>query len=182
MLARWTWPESPIYVFNDSGVGLGKHGNPYFINTLIDEFNAHSILPESQQDLLVEGHLTPLFTWQLQEDSNLKIAAFSYLWDYVISQMYLESSYEDFEHQLRVQLNEIHRLHPERYNTFLKEGSKHTVLLGDPSGFVDSDSAFADILTQMLASMYTTEIESLTVSAWLDEFVNDSSNWSSHSD
>ena len=182
MLARWTWPNSAIYVFNDSGIGLGKEGNPYFINSLIDEFNASSILPNSQTDLLSEGHLTPLVSWQLQQDPNLKIAGFSFLRDYVISQMYLETAYEAFESQIRTQTQQIHQAYPNRYQYFLKSGAQHTVLLGDPSGFVDPDSAFADLLTQMLASMYTTEIEGESTANWLSDLINDSPDWTSHSE
>lgn len=177
MLARWTWPNSAIYVLNDSGIGLGKEGNPYFLTSLIDEFNASSILPNSQEDMLSEGHLTPLLSWQLEQDPNLKIAAFSFLRDYVISQMYLETAYEDFEAQVRMQTQRLHDAHPSRYQYFLKSGAQHTVLLGDPSGFVDPDSAFADLLTQMLASMYTTEIEGKSMANWLSNLLNDSPEW-----
>ena len=127
-------------------------------------------------------HLTPLVSWQLRQDSNLKIAGFSFLRDYVISQMYLETPYEDFENQIRTQTHLIHEEFPNRYQSFLKEGSKHTVLLGDPSGFVDADSSFADLLTQMLASMYTTEVDTKNVADWLSELVNDSADWTSYSE
>ena len=71
----------------------------------------------------------------------------------------------------------MHQAYPNRYQYFLKSGAQHTVLLGDPRGFVDPDSAFADLLTQMLASMYTTEIEGKSMASWLSNLLNDSPEW-----
>src|SRR5512139_565749 len=36
-LVRYVYPDVPIYVFNDSGEGLGKDGDPTFLDTLITE-------------------------------------------------------------------------------------------------------------------------------------------------
>jgi len=182
VLARWTWPEADLYVFNDAGVGLGIDGNERFILDIMEEFNASSILPASRADLIDGGHLVPIVGWQLEQDPNLKVSAFSYTWDYVISQIYLAVSYEAFEAWLRQETAAMHADWPDRYQYFLPEGSRHTTLLGDPSGFVDVDSMYYDIVADLLGGMDSTAVGEVTVGEWLGAFVDDEAGWRSMAD
>ena len=179
ILARWIWPDTRLYVFNDAGIGLGLDGDVSFIDQIMTEFNAHSIIPTSQTERLSAGHLTPLIGWQLDQDPALQVAAFSYSWDYVISQIYLAVSYEDFETWLRHETSALHDAHPERYQYFIPEGSRHTTLLGDPSGFIGTDSLYYDLLADLLGGMDTTSIGDIHVGDWLEAFIQDSPEWTS---
>ena len=182
VLARWSWPDADLYVFNDAGIGLGIDGDSSFIDQIMTELNAHSIIPDSQSDLLADGHLTPFIGWQLEQDPDLQISAFSYTWDYVISQIYLAVSYENFESWLRQETAALQSAHPERYQYFLPDGSRHTTLLGDPSGFVDTDSLYYDLIADMLGGMDTTAIDGMSVGSWMEAFVDGSPSWVSMSD
>jgi len=182
VLVRMTWPEAELFVFNDAGVGLGVAGDPDFIWDIIEEFHAESIIPASQASLLDGGHLTPMVGWQLSEDPKLSVSAFSHLWDYVISQMYLSVSVDDFEFWLREETDALQKSHPGRYQSFLAEGSMHTTLLGDPSGFVDADSSYYTLIAAMLGGMDTTSVSGVTIADWLDAFVSQDPEWTALSD
>jgi hypothetical protein len=182
LLSRWTWPEAEILVFNDAGVGLGIDGNPSFLRGIMDEFNASAILPASQPDLFDQGHLSPIIGWQLAEDPNLRVSAYSSSHDYVISQMYLNVGYGEFEDWLRSETGRLQRDWPRRYQFFISDGAEHTTLLGDPSGFIDPESPYATVVEGLLGGMTTTHVDGLTISSWVDTFVYDAGNWASYSD
>lgn len=182
VLARWTWPHAEITVFNDAGVGLGIDGDPSFLWDIIDEFNAATIVPQSRHDLLDGGHLMPLIGWQIDQDPNLFVGAFSFTQDYVISQLYLKVDYTSFEMWLREQTDSMHTAHPDRFQYFLPEGVAHTTLLGDPSGFVDEGSGLGDIVKTMLGGMETTSIDQITAADWLEAMVEQTDEWTSLAD
>lgn len=182
MLVRWTWPDASLYVLNDSGVGLGIDGDPSFVHGIMDEFNALDLIPNSEPTLLDGGHLSAFIDWQLGQDPNLKVGAISHLTDYVISQMYLEVPFTDFEGWLRDETDRIQGNWPGRYEYFLPSGSQHTSLLGDPSGFVDPDDPYASIVSAVMGSMTETNIDDVTVSHWLEQLITDDESWASHAD
>lgn len=182
MLVRWTWPDAPIYVVNDSGVGLGLAGDSSFIEGIMEEFNAGNLIPTSAHSIIDDGHLTGLIDWQLGQDSQLKIAAISHLTDYVISQIYLNVSYAAFEDALRDETDELQSAWPGRYEYFLPHGSQHTALLGDASGFVDPDDPYAILVGAFMGSMADTEVDDLRLADWLHQFIDDDPEWGSHSD
>jgi hypothetical protein len=173
VLARLTWPDAELMVFNDAGVGLGRDGDLDFLWTIIDEFNASALVPADEVQLLDGGHLTPLIGWQLEQDPNLRVAAYSSYGDYVISQMYLQASPEDFEDWLTVQLGAVHAAHPERFQSFLIEGVGHTTLLGDPSGFLSGDSPLMSVVSAMLGGIDTTEADGVTIAQWVASMIDD---------
>jgi len=182
MLARLVWPEARLFVLNDAGVGLGLADKPEFVWKLIDEFNANSIVPESQQDMFESGHLAPIIAWQLEEDPNLKVSAVSYTQDFVISQVYLAIEADEFERSLREQTGLLSDDHTGRYASFLPEGTRHTALLGDPSGFVDEESEYFETLRTMLGGMDTTSIGGVSLGSWIADFVETGPGWVSLSD
>ena len=179
ILARWVWPDAEIYVFNDSGVGLGMDNDPDFIMDMMREFKAESILPVSLTERFDSGHVTPLVAWQLEQDSNLKMSAFSYRWDYVIAQVYLAISYEEFDEWLHQETEILQQNHPNRYNYFLAKGSQHTALIGDPSGFLSTDSEYFSLIDGLLGNMNDTSIGETNLRDWLRDFVEDKESWSS---
>ena len=177
VLARWSWPDTELLVFNDAGIGLGMDRDPTFIWSIIEEFHAERIVPASQSHLLDGGHLSPLVGWQLDEDPNLRVSAFSTLQDYVISQIYLGVESDDFESWLVQEVDALHSRHPERYQSFIADGTFHTTLLGDPSGFLDADSAYTELLEELLGGMDETAIDSVTVADWMDHFLDEDVRW-----
>ena len=181
LLARWTWPEAELMVFNDAGVGLGIDGDPSFIWKIIDEFEAEAILPASEPGLFDQGHLSPIIGWQLSEDPNLRVSAYSSANDYVISQMYLKVGNAEFENWLRAETGRLQAEWPNQYQFFITEGVEHTTLLGDPSGFVDPDSPYASVVDGLLGGMATTQVNGVTIGEWIENFIHNTSGWTSHS-
>ena len=182
MLVRWTWPDALIYVVNDSGVGLGLAGDSSFIEGIMEEFNAGNLIPNSALSIIDDGHLTGLIDWQLGQDSQLRVAAISHLTDYVISQIYLDVRYAEFEDALRDETDELQSAWPGRYEYFLPHGSQHTALLGDASGFVDPDDPYAILVGAFMGSMADTEVDDLRLADWLRQFIDDDPEWESHAD
>ena len=177
VLVRLVWPETPIYVFNDSGVGLGLDEDPTFVLGMVDEFAAEAFVPKSADHLLDGGHLTPLIGWELTQDPNLRVAAFSATEDLVMSVVYLRVAGSIFHGWLTTQLDAIVAEHPGRFHRYLSPGSDHTTLLGDPAGFLDDDTGDLDFLKQFVGGLESTEVAGVTISTWLTAFLDHDSSW-----
>ena len=174
VLTRFAFPDAEIAVINDAGVGLGLGDDPAFVWDVIDESQAHDIVPASQASLLDGGHLTPLLGWQLSEDPRLRVSAISARQDYVISQMYLGVP-ATFEGWLVDELGMGSRRRAAAGLAASAPSSSratHTTLLGDPAGFVDEDSSYYDAVALILGSMDEVSIGGETVASWLDGFVS----------
>jgi len=182
MLTRWTYPDAELLVFNDAGVGLGIEGEPDFLRDILDEFQARDLIPASQESIIDGGHLTPLLSWQLDEDPDLRIAAFSAYEDYVISQMYLEVDGDDFSGWLEDELEAVHDQHPDRFQSFLVDGFIHTTLLGTPEGFIEGSSEELDALNELLGDIDSTEVDGVNIAAWTEAMLSGSQDWVSLSD
>ena len=146
------------------------------------EFNAGNLIPNSALSIIDDGHLTGLIDWQLGQDPQLRVAAISHLTDYVISQIYLDVTYAEFEDALRDETDELQSAWSGRYEYFLPHGSQHTALLGDASGFVDPDDPYAILVGAFMGSMADTEVDDLRLADWLRQFINDDPGWESHAD
>ena len=126
-MARKLFPSTPIYVFNDSGVGVAKGDvDPDFVGRLINEWNASRFIPPSCTDCLETGHLTAFLRWQLQNDPLLRVGAFSYYQDAVIGSTFLRLGGETFQRLLIEELPPLAEEFPDQYNYVLMNGSGHT--------------------------------------------------------
>lgn len=174
ILAREVWAEVPLDVVNDSGVGVVKDGEPFFIGDLLDEWNARSFIPDSCEGCLNNGHLVPLVGWQLERDSKLRSAVFSSYDDYIISTLFLGLGPGEFKAALLRETGAVADAYPDRYVRFLVEGDLHTAIIGDVSGIianVGGDNAFEDFVE--LGKMGEVELDGTTVAAWLQGMVDD---------
>lgn len=133
-LVRYYYPEVEIVVFNDSGVGIAKEGNPDFVNeTLLAGWNATSLVPESCTDCTSNGHVTRLIEWQLAADDNFTMSALSFSGDAVISVTFLQITPQAFATSLLAETGRTTMLFEDRYKRFIPEGSAHTTLLRESS-------------------------------------------------
>ncbi len=149
-LVRSRWPQAPIDVINDAGVGLAKPNDPSFVNGLLDEFNISRFIPASCVDCTANGHVTRLIDWELSRDRKLRVAALSSLEDLVIGQVFLRLPPADFEAALTSETAWLADRHPGHYERFLYPGRGHTLIhagLGEVA--VDGESA-GDWLRSML--------------------------------
>jgi hypothetical protein len=168
VLARQQWEGVPLDVVNDSGVGVARDGDPYFIGDLLDEWNARSFVPASCVGCTDRGHLVPLVGWQLARDPQLRSAVFSSYDDYVISTLFLGLPPGEFKESLLRETGAVAEAFPERYVRFLVEGDLHTALIGDVAGVlgdVGSDSPLQDFVE--LGRMDEIALKGTTVAAWL---------------
>lgn len=156
MLVRLTWPEARLDVFDDSGVGVARAGEPDYLETIFDDFDAWDLLPSSCHDCYARGHLTDLLDWQLRQDPNLKLAGMSSHQDAVISQTFLGIEPADFQDSLFEEVTRLETAWPGRYAGYLTAGADHTVVLSTPA---------------------STAIDGVTAYEWLAGLVDDTGAW-----
>ena len=179
LLVRVYYPDAELLVFNDAGVGVTKGDAELdFVDGLVEEWGAHELVPASCGDCFDNGHLTPIIAWQLEQDPNLRIAAFSGLRDFVIADLFLQVGGRAFEPMLLEQTADLAARFPGRYAAFLAPGGVHTVLVGDVAGVLGeefSDSSISDSI--LLGEMGTLEVDGVIVSDWFQDFVDGSPDW-----
>lgn len=185
-LVRIRYPDRPILVFDDSGVGLGKPDDPAFIDQILTEFNASALIPKSCTDCTAMGHITPLVGWELAHDPQLEVSVFSSYQDYVISQIYLQIAPTLFQSTLLAQSGTLNQSYPTRYKRFFIDGSIHTTLLGsDPTGLLGSDLTavllppgfVSELGGIQLGSLNTTIVGGVSISTWFQAMIDGTSAW-----
>jgi len=131
-LVRTLYPGVPIDLVNDSGLGLGRIGQPEFITQLLTEWNATAFFPESCDTCIGDdGHTTDYHQSQLEEDDNLRRGMMSYTRDTVIAVTFVQVGGEAFEAALLEELDDLEAAYPERVKSFVAAGPAHTFLIGD---------------------------------------------------
>ena len=131
-LVRTLYPDVPIDLVNDSGIGLGRIDEPEFITKLLTEWNATAFFPESCDTCIGDdGHTTDYHKYQLEEDDNLRLGMMSYTRDTVIAVTFVQVGGEAFEAALLEELDDLEAAYPERVKSFVAAGPAHTFLLGD---------------------------------------------------
>ncbi|MBM69235.1 MAG: vtpJ-therm [Haliea sp.] len=131
-LVRQLYPDVPIELINDSGLGLGRIDEPEFIQQLLTEWNATAFFPESCETCIGDdGHITDYHKYQLSEDENFRLGMMSYTRDTVIAVTFVQVGGEVFEEALLGELDDLEAAYPERVKSFVATGTDHTFLLGD---------------------------------------------------
>lgn len=138
-LVRYVYPDVPIFVLNDAGLGIAHPDDPTFVSDLIDEFGAREFLPADCPDCIADGNITGLVDYALDHDPNLRVAAVSSHYDFIVSDVFLGLGAEAFQAALVAETGALHDEHPDTYRRFLFTGDAHTALLGGVSGLVGSD-------------------------------------------
>jgi hypothetical protein len=168
-LVRYYYPEVEVIVFNDSGVGIAKEGNPDFVNeTLLAGWNASSLVPESCADCTSNGHVTRLIEWQLAADDNFTMSALSFSGDAVISVTFLQITPQAFAESLLAETGRTTMMFEDRYKRFIPEGSAHTTLLRE-----NSEGGGEGIQIGSLE----TEIAGVSVLDWLTAHIEGTQTW-----
>ncbi|MGB5313772.1 MAG: pectin acetylesterase-family hydrolase [Polyangiales bacterium] len=163
-LVRYYYPETEIIVFNDSGVGIAKEGDPDFLNeTLLAGWNATSLVPESCPDCTSNGHVTRLIEWQLAADDNFTMSALSFSADSVISTFFLMIPAAQFTESLLAETGRTTMLYEDRYKRAIAEGTGHTFVLTE---MASEDGGGLD-----------TEITGTTVFEWFTAHIEGSDAW-----
>lgn len=131
-LVRQLYPDVPIEVINDSGLGVAVDDNPDFILGRIEDWNAVGFFPENGcPDCLVNGHMTEYFRWQMQEDPNFRLAMLTSKQDFVIGTVFLGVGNTAFETSVLRELPAIETFAEGRMRSWIQNGSAHTFIQRD---------------------------------------------------
>ncbi len=132
-LVRHLYPGVPIELVNDSGVGIGKPGNPDFIRMLQEDWNQSAFIPESCPDCIgPDGHLTNYLIWQMDQDRNLRRSMLSSKGDVVIATAFLQIGAAAHETALLEELAQMEEAHPDRFRYWVTDGTDHTYIQRNP--------------------------------------------------
>jgi Pectinacetylesterase len=161
-LVRTMYPDVPIEVINDSGVAVGRPGEPEFFTDLLTYWNAlDSFIPPSCPNCIDEdGHGTGIFNWALERDDNLRISLMSHKQDAVIAGFFFEVPGPVWEAELISEMAEVEAANPERLRSLVADGTAHT-FLGSRTGL---------------------EVDGITVLDWVTAMLDDSADWTSRLD
>ncbi len=170
-LVRFYYPNTEILVFNDSGVGVAKEGNPDFVNeTFLAGWNAQPLIPASCTDCTSNGHITRLIEWQLEADPNVTMSALSFSTDFVVATTFLMIPATDFTDTLLAETGRITDSYPDRYKRFIAEGAAHTAVL------IPDAEAAAQRLPLQLGHLQV-EIGGTTVLDWFTAMIDGTDAW-----
>ena len=125
-LVRKLWPDVPIRMLNDSGVGIAFPGYTAAVST---EWNSLAFLPASCPDCIdADGHTTNYHIYQLDQDPDLLTGFMSTEQDSVIADTFIGIGGPAFEEALRMEMPEIEAAHPERFRSLIADGNAHTFI------------------------------------------------------
>ena len=164
-VVRFLYPDVPLMVINDAGVGVARGDDPSFVATIIDDFGARDFIPADCAGCTEDGHITDLVDYLLDHDDDVRVAAISSWNDAVISEVFLMTTREAFADSLEAETGALHAAHPDRYQRFIYSGWAHTALLGDVSGIIGSDISAVELPedSSVLGSVQLERIETATV-------------------
>ncbi|MCB9616318.1 MAG: vtpJ-therm [Sandaracinus sp.] len=160
-LVRYVYPDVPLLVINDAGIGVARGNDPSFVDGLLDEFNARRFVPADCPECVGNGHITGFVRYFLDRDPNVRVAAISAWDDFVMGDLFLKLEPAEFRDALRTQSDALHDAHPDRYRRFFFAGRAHTALLGDPTGIVGRDLGSVELPPEALESLAELSLESL---------------------
>ena len=125
-LVRKLWPDTPIRMLNDSGVGIAFPGYTAFV---ANEWKSTAFIPASCETCIGEdGHTTDYHKYQLAEDRNLITGFMSTAQDSVIADTFIGIGGEAFEAALRAEMADLQAAHPDRFRYIIAAGNEHTFI------------------------------------------------------
>ncbi|HKU42809.1 MAG TPA: pectin acetylesterase-family hydrolase [Polyangiales bacterium] len=153
-LVRLLYPEAKLFVFNDSGVGVST---PDGVRAKLtrDEWGTQQIIPPSCPECSASAHSTPVITWTLTHDPELRVAIFSAYEDSVLADTFLMIGGPAFKQALLDETGKVVKAYPERAKRFFIEGTKHTTA----------------------GNIQATMINGLSIAQWLGYMLNDDPKW-----
>jgi hypothetical protein len=177
MLTRSVWPDVPMDVIADAGIGLGKPGNPGFITDLLAEWGIMAMVPPSCEDCFADGHATMLASWVLSMDPTIRYLTVSSRQDFVISAMFLGLDAQTYSWEVSGETSELEQAHPDQFARFIYEGSRHTTLAIDSTTDLNHPDALpfdglgGQSLDTMLGRFDVVAIDGIHVARWLEMYL-----------
>ena len=123
---RKLYPDVPIELINDSGIGISKPG---LSEQLTQEWNSDGFIPASCDTCIgADGHLTGYHIWQMEQDPDLRVGFMSTKQDTVIADVFLQIGGAAFEEQLIPQIQMLQDAQPDRFHSLIANGNSHTFI------------------------------------------------------
>jgi hypothetical protein len=168
-------------VFNDSGLGLGDPVDVAFIPRLLEEFGADHLVPDSCNDCFGSGHSSKLLQWELDQDPNLEIAAYSSKRDIIIGDVFLGVGADVYEAEMLAETAGLVASGDGRFQRFVVNGASHTVLIGDVNDFLGGDIVLPPPLDTIvvMGTLGETAVDGVTAGEWMRRFVEGEDSWTS---
>ncbi|MCX2978719.1 pectin acetylesterase-family hydrolase [Candidatus Marimicrobium litorale] len=134
-LVRHLYPDVPIELVNDSGVGIGIPDDQSYLMLLMSDWNQSAFIPEDCSGLPClgeDGHLSDYQSWQLDVDTLTRRSYLSSKQDSVIALGFLQIGGPAHEAALIPELADMEVRHPDRVRSWVVDGSTHTYVQRDP--------------------------------------------------
>ena len=146
-LVRKLYPEVPIDLVNDSGVGILQPGSQERLNNY---WNAADFFPASCSACIGEdGNLTDYHAYQLAEDENVRMGFISSTRDGVITgRGNIDGA--AFEAQDIMAVAELEEAYPDRFRSLISDTEEHTFIIKQ-FGFPIADTTVMQWVTDMLS-------------------------------
>lgn len=125
MLVRLLYPDATLFVFNDSGSGISTPDGSRAKLTR-DEWGTQQLIPTSCSECLASPHSTPVITWDLGRDPELRVGFFSAYEDSVLADTFLMIGGPAFKQAVLDETGKVVTANPERAKRFFIEGQQHT--------------------------------------------------------
>lgn len=147
-LIRKQYPDVPIELINDSGMGIQQPGSQERLN---DYWNSESFFPANCRACIGEdGNLTEYHKYQLAEDENIRIGFISSTRDKtIVGQSGINSDL--FEAELLDAVAELEEAYPDRFRSLISYTDEHTYIVKQ-FDFPVADTTVRQWVTKMLSS------------------------------
>lgn len=149
-VVRLAYPETPLFVINDAGLGLTNPEDPSIVEAATNEWKVGALVPPSCKGCLESGQFTSVIDWGLAHDPTLRVGVFSSYEDFVISGVFLQMEAADFRELVLQETGKLHQAHPKRFQRFLVDGASHTAVVGFYDTSVN-DTLLVDWVDAMLS-------------------------------
>ena len=146
-LVRKLYPEVPIDLVNDSGVGIQQPGSQ---ESQIDYWNSAAFVPDSCSKCIGDdGNLTDYHKYQLAEDENVRMGFISSTRDaMIVGRSGVDGA--EFEAQLITAMAELEEAYPERFRSLISDTDEHTYIIKQ-FGFSIANTTVRQWITAMLS-------------------------------
>jgi hypothetical protein len=134
-LVRHLYPDVPIELVNDSGVGIGVPDDQGYLMVLMNDWNQNAFIPADCSGLPClgeDGHLSDYQSWQLDVDTLTRRSYLSSKRDTVIADAFLQIGGSAHEAALIPELADMEARHPARVRSWVIDGNAHTYVQRDP--------------------------------------------------
>lgn len=155
-LVRKLYPEIPIELINDSGMGIYEPGTQERLNNY---WNSADFFPTSCGDCIGDdGNLTNYHKYQLEKDDNVRMGFISSTADDVVTGSNIDPAV--FGAELLAAVAELEEAHPGRFRSLISFTDEHTYII----------------------KQFDFGIGDTTVRQWVTDMLDRNDNWVSASD